>query len=283
MSISILFALGAMVVGALADLIYKWVQSRGINPATFVFYQALTFCIALWIPAILFGQISAIKEPTWVYGLPMGPLGYLGIVLFVLSLKDGKASVYVPVFRLSFIITAVLAFFLLSEPITFVKIVGILLAAGAVLSLADFSGFTTGRVHFRSMVYLLAATVAFGLLGVLSKEAISNGAGTTPLVMVQSITFTSAALIFMLASREVRPNGITARFAPVMGILQLAWILLLYQSLERGEASISYPIVQLSFVATAILAVLFLHEVANRALVIGLSMASLSVIAFAMA
>ena len=68
-----------------------------------------------------------------------------------------------------------------------------------------------------------------------------------------------------------------------MGILQLAWATLLYQSLQTGEASISFPIVQLSFVLTAILAVVFLSEVVSRGLVIGLSAASLAVVAFALA
>ena len=71
MSISILFALGAMVAGALEDLIYKWVQNHGINSATFVFYQAITFTMVIWIIAAVSGQISEIIEPTWVYGLPV--------------------------------------------------------------------------------------------------------------------------------------------------------------------------------------------------------------------
>ena len=283
MSISILLALGAMVAGALADLIYKWVQNHGINSATFVFYQAATFTVVIWIIAVVFDQLSGIITATWVYGLPLGLIGYTGIVLFVMSLKQGSASVYAPVFRLSFIITAVAAFVLLDEPVTLAKAIGILLAVAAVLSLADFSGFTTGRSHLRSMLYLLAATLAFGIAGVLNKEAINQGSDTIPLVIVQTITFTSASFLHMLATRRIRPNGITIRFAPLMGILQLAWATLLYQSLQTGEASISFPIVQLSFVLTAILAVVFLSEVMSRGLVIGLSAASLAVVAFALA
>ena len=283
MSISILFALGAMVAGALADLIYKWVQNRGINSATFVFYQAITFTVVIWIIAAVFGQISEIIEPTWVYGLPMGLLGYTGIVLFVTSLKEGSASVNAPLFRLSFIITAVAAFVLLDEPVTLAKVIGILLAVAAVLSLADFSGLTTGGSHPRSMLYLLAATLAFGIAGILSKEAINQGSDTIPLVIVQTITFTSASFLHMLATRRVRPNGITVRFAPLVGILQLAWAVLLFQSLQTGEASVSFPIVQLSFVLTAILAVAFLREAVSRGLIIGISTASLAVVAFALA
>ena len=219
MSISILFALGAMVAGALADLIYKWVQNRGINSATFVFYQASTFTVVIWTIAVVFDQLSRIITATWVYGLPLGLLGYTGIVLFVTSLKEGSASVYAPIFRLSFIITSVIAFVVLDEPVTLAKVLGILLAVAAVLSLANFRGFAaTGRARLRSLLYLLAATLAFGIAGALNKEAINQGSPTVPLVIVQTITFTTASFIHMLATRRVRPNRITVRFAPLVGI-----------------------------------------------------------------
>ena len=284
MSTAILLAMGAMVTGGLADLIYKSVQNRGINSATFVFYQAITFTAVIWIIAVLFDQLSRIITATWLFGLPLGVLGYTGIVLFVSSLKEGNASVYAPLFRLSFIITAGIAFVVLGEPVTLAKILGILLAVVAVLSLANFKGFTsTGRSQLRSVLYLLGATLAFGIAGALNKEAINQGSPTIPLVIVQTITFTAASFIHMLATRRVRPNGTTLRFAPLVGILQLSWTALLFQSLQTGDASISFPIVQLSFVLTAILAVAFLREAVTRNLVIGLSAASLAVIAFALA
>ena len=144
----------------------------------------------------------------------------------------------------------------LGEPVTLAKVTGILLAVAAVLSLANFKGFTaTGRSRLRSMLYLLGATLAFGIAGALNKEAINQGSPTVPLVIVQTITFTAASFIHMLATRRVRPNGITLRFAPLVGILQLTWTALLFQSLQTGDASISFPIVQISFVLTAILAV----------------------------
>ncbi|MCZ6790057.1 MAG: EamA family transporter, partial [Chloroflexi bacterium] len=172
----------------------------------------------------------------------------------------------------------------LDEPVTLAKVLGILLAVAAVLSLADLRGFAAiGRSRLRSMLYLLAATLAFGIAGALNKEAINQGSPTVPLVIVQTITFTAASFIHMLATRRVRPNGTTLRFAPLVGLLQLTWTALLFQSLQTGDASISFPIVQLSFVLTAILAVAFLREAVTRNLVIGLSAASLAVIAFALA
>ena len=87
----------------------------------------------------------------------------------------------------------------------------------------------------------------------------------------------------MLATRRVRPNGTTVRFAPVVGLLQLTWAALLFQSLQTGDASISFPIVHLSFVLTSIMAVVFLKEAVSKRLVIGLVTATVAVITFAFA
>ncbi len=58
---------------------------------------------------------------------------------------------------------------------------------------------------------------------------------------------------------------------------------LLIQSLQTGDASISFPIAQLSFVLTAIPAVVVYREVVTRGLILGLSAATLAVLLFALA
>ena len=133
------------------------------------------------------------------------------------------------------------------------------------------------------MLFLLAATLAFGIAGVLNKEATNQGSTTIPLVIVSTITFNGSSLLRMLLSRKLRPNPVTIRIAPFVGLLQLAWTVMLIESLQTGDASISFPIVQLSFVLTAILAVVFLRERVTKGLVTGLSASTLAVLSFAFA
>ena len=284
MNVSILLALGAMMAGALSDIIYRVVQRKGIDPPTFVFYQSATFSFTVWTVAIATGQVSDILPSTWLFGLPIGLLSYVGILLFVTSMREGSASVNAPIFRLSFVITSVAAIFILHEPLNLPKLIGILLAVAGVLSLADLAALKSGRgASPRSMLLLLAATLAFGIAGVLNKEATNQGSTTIPLVIVSTITFNGSSLLRMLLSRRLRPNTVTMRIAPFVGLLQLAWTVLLIESLQTGDASISFPIVQLSFVLTAILAVVFLRERVTKGLVTGLSASTLAVLSFAFA
>ena len=72
-------------------------------------------------------------------------------------------------------------------------------------------------------------------------------------------------------------------FAPGIALLQIAWSVLLFESLRIGDASISYPIVQMSFVITAILAVIFLKEEMNWSKGGGLVIAIIAVIVLGLA
>ena len=218
MSVSILLALGAMIAGAFADLIYKVAQNRGINPTTFVFYQSNVFAFAIFVIAFATGQIFQINDAAWAFGIPIGFIGYLGVLLFVMSLRDGSASVNVPIFRLSFVITSLGAIIILGEPATTFKVAGTLLAIAGVLSLADLSALkTTARrdTRLRTMLLLLSATLAFGIGGVLNKEATNQGAMTIPLILVSTISFSSLAVTRMIIGRQFKPNATTIRFAPM--------------------------------------------------------------------
>ena len=286
MSVSILLARGAMIAGAFADLIYKVATKRGINSNTFVFYQSTVFAFTIFVIAFATGQIFQINGAALAFGIPIGFIGYLGVLLFVMSLRDGSASVNVPIFRLSFVITSLGAIFILGEPANTIKVVGTLLAIAGVLSLADLSTLkTTARrdTRLRTMLLLLTATLAFGIGGVLNKEATNQGAMTIPLILVSTISFSSSAVTRMIIGRQFRPNATTIRFAPMTGLLQLTWTGLLIQSLQTGDASITFPIVQLSFVLTSIMAVVFLKEAVSKRLVIGLTTATVAVITFAFA
>ena len=286
MNVTILLALGAMVAGAFADLIYKMAQNRGINSTTFVFYQSIVFAFTIFVIAFATGQMFQVNNAAWVFGLPIGILGYLGVLLFVMSLREGSASVNVPIFRLSFVITSIGAIFVLHEPITAVKVAGTLLAVAGVLSLADLSTLRTPDrrdTRLRTMLLLLSATLVFGIAGILNKEATNQGAMTIPLIVASTISFNASAVTRMIIGRQFKPNATTIRFAPLTGLLQLTWTGLLIQSLQTGDASISFPIVQLSFVLTSIMAVVFLKEAVSRRLVVGLITATLAVVSFAFA
>jgi len=280
MNIALGLALGAMFFGALADLMYKVAQNKGINSATFVLYQSLTFGIIIWTFGVSFGHLPGIIPSIWLVGLPIGVFSYLGIVLFVMSLKDGNVSVNAPIFGLNFVITSVMAVLILGEPVSLPKITGILLAMAAIISLADLTSLRTTRTMTKSLVLVAFAAVFFGIVGVFMKEGTNQGHETIPLVLTSTVGFVSSALLYALITRQLRPNRITIRLAPVVGVMQLSFTLLLFQALQTGDVSVIYPISQLARVLAAVLGVVLLKEVIKPRLIVGLGALTLSVIAF---
>ncbi len=281
MNLSLPFALTALLIGAVVDLAYKIVQNRGINSSGYVLYQTLLFSAGIWVIIVFKGQLGGLDAVTWGYGLPFGLVAFLGILLFVMSMKEGSAGVNVPIFRLSFIVTAIGAFIFLQESLSITKAIGIVSASISVVSLSNISALMNAdKRYLRSMLYLAGAVVFMGAAGVLNKAALDQGSLTVPLIAASNVTFTPAALIAAVATKGLKPNRTTLQFAPVTGLLQLAWALLITESLQTGDASINFPIVNLSFILTALLAVMFLKEPLHRWLVFGLAAAVVAVVAF---
>ena len=284
-SLAVTLAVAALLIGALGDLLYRVAQQRGIDAPNFVFWQSTIFTAIIWSVAVGSwlilgddGPIDFIHSSTWFYGVPAGVLAYSGLTLFVASLRTGDASVNAPIFRLNFVVTAFGAILILRESADLLKMVGILLAIVAVLVLLNVTQITAIRSNARSILLAVAASILFGLQGLISKAGLDTGDITAvPLILTQTIGFQQAAILTLVRSRNFRITRPVVHFAPGIAVIQILWAVLLFESLRIGDASISYPIVQMSFVITAILAVLFLKEEMNWSKGAGLVIAIIAV------
>ena len=143
-SLAVTLAVAALLLGAVADLLYRVAQQRGIDAPNFIFWQSTIFTAIIWAVAVSSwvilgddGPVDFIHRSTWLYGVPAGVFGYLGLTLFVASLRTGDASVNAPIFRLNFVVTALGAIIILGESADPIKLGGILLAVLAVLVLLN--------------------------------------------------------------------------------------------------------------------------------------------------
>ena len=270
-SLAVTLAVAALLLGAVADLLYRVAQQRGIDAPNFIFWQSTIFTAIIWAVAVSSwvilgddGPVDFIHSSTWLYGVPAGVFGYLGLTLFVASLRTGDASVNAPIFRLNFVVTALGAIIILGESADPIKLGGILLAVLAVLVLLNITQISAIRSNVRSILLAVAASLFFGVAGLISKAGLDTGdIGAIPMVLTQTVGFQQAAIITLLRRRNFGISRPVVQFAPGIAVIQITWAVLLFESLRIGDASISYPIVQMSFVITAILAVIFLKEEMN--------------------
>ena len=290
-SLAVTYAVIALLLGAVADLLYRVAQQRGIDAPNFIFWQSTVFTTIIWAASVtswvIFGgdgPIGFIHSSTWLYGVPAGVFGYLGLTLFVASLRTGDASVNAPIFRLNFVVTALGAIIILGESADPLKLGGILLAVLAVLVLLNITQISAIRSNVRSLLLAVAGSIFFGVAGLISKAGLDTGdIGAVPMVLTQTVGFQQAAIITLLRGRNFSISRPVVQFAPGIAVIQVMWAVLLFESLRIGDASISYPIVQMSFVITAILAVIFLKEEMNRSKGGGLVIAVIAVIVLGLA
>lgn len=274
----ILLAVLSMVSTGTSDFIYKRARSKGIAPGSFLPIQAAFFNAT---SLSLFAHFGRLEMPsrTVLFGIGCGLLLYLSTHLFLRSLGEGQASVNVPIFRLSFIPTAIMAFLVLREAVTPGKVIAILLSAISILSLSKdlLAKPRRGSMPF----HLISAMLLYSLFGLLYKIAIAGGAAPIGVVTAQGATFITIAFALAISKRSLRIDRPVLSHAPFCGVLLASAFLLLLESLKYGDVSVSFSIVQLSFVFTSALAILIWREEVKASKIFGISAAALSVLLFA--
>jgi drug/metabolite transporter (DMT)-like permease len=274
------FALGAMLCFGIGDLIYKRAAAAGSPSRQFIMMQAWVYCPAVTLYAWLTGTLQVTSAAWW--GAVAGVFSLSGFYNFVKSLQDGAVSTNAPIFRLNFIITAVLAIALLGETLTLAKSGALLCALIAVWLLLAERGTGKARSTVASLVRVGMATISLGLANLLLKIGLQHGALPETLVSAQAWVFSSLATLFaFLPERRLALSGTTWRFSTPAAIVLVTAFVLLAHGLQAGPASVLVPVAQMSFVFTALLGATLFREPLNARKLIGLSIAAAALVLFA--
>jgi drug/metabolite transporter (DMT)-like permease len=276
-------ALGALVLYGLADFVYKRAAAAGAQPHRFLMVQTWFFTPVAIIYGVLSGTLAF--GPGALWGAAAGVLAVVGYYNFAWSLRHGAVSTNAAIFRLSFVVTAALGIVVLGEPLTAPKAAGLALALLAVWLLIGRpagAGGQAGRERTESLVRVLVATLAVGLLSFAYKLGLRLGATPVAMVVSQGIVAVSTSTAFTAyTEREIRPSRVALRHAPVSAALLVVAFILLAKGLQAGEASVIAPVAQMGFVVTALLGFLLLREPLSGRRAAGLLAALLALASFA--
>ena len=255
------YALVAMILLGLVDLVYKRGAAAGVQAHHFLMVQAWCFAPAVALYGLITGTLKL--EAAMLWGMGAGLFVFVALYNFARSLKSGSVSVVAPLFRLSFTVTAVLAVLILGEPLTGYKLAGLALALAAVwLLLGAESGAAPAAGAARlPLVQALIAMAAMGVANFFYKVGALTGGSPATFIAGQAAIFLPLATGFAWrvdgGLRTTRAAWIHAGTAAALFLLALV---LLFESLARGEASVLVPISQMGFVVTAAFGLVFLRE-----------------------
>jgi transporter family protein len=271
-----------MLAQGTSDFVYKRAQDRGIVLESYLAVECGPFGATALLFGFLLGDLY-INGPTVVFGLLAGVISFWSIFFFVTSLREGEVGVLTLIFRLNFVVVAIMAIFWLGESWTTSLGIGLLCAVLAIASVTLLERTSRkGKTNpGRSIGLALLAMVLFAILNLLFKIGIQEGANVAWMVVFASLSwFPSAVLVVVLRRRFSMPKS-NWIFLPITGFLKSsAFFALLYAFQRGGSASVVVPITQLSFLVTIVWAAVVLREPLTRPKLIGLAFAVAAIVAF---
>ena len=272
MADGVALALGAMVLYGLADWVYKRAAAKGIEAHHFLVLQSCFFTPGVFLYGLVTGTL--VPGVAFLWGMLAGVLVFVALYNFARSLKTGAVSIVVPVYRLSFAITVVLAVWLLDEPLTGWKLAGLAASLVAVWLLL---GGTARAAHasWPAVAQVLVATLAMGVVSLVYKFGTNAGGSPATILAGQATVFLPLTIVFALIRDRggFRPPPGAWRHSATAALLFLSGLIMLIAGLQRGQASVLVPVAQLSFVVTVGLGFVFLGETLTRRKGLGLAFA----------
>lgn len=257
----ILLALLSMFLVGIADFVYSRAVRKGVSRATMICSQGAIFFPTVTIWTIIEGSYD--WTPYAFLGSIAGLLIFFGTYAFMKSVHLGEASVSTPIYRISFVITAIVAICFLNEPMTYRKGLGFLFAVASILFLSEFplSIKAIPKDRAASILWAIAAMISLGILNVVYKIGVSHGVAPSMLLHSQAIFFNIAVYIYAFYTQGGPRFSRTGwAHASITATTLSTGLIALLAAFREGEISVVTPIAQLSFVVSALMATFWLRE-----------------------
>ncbi len=273
------FALLAMSFYGVVDFTYGRAMRKGVLPGTMLCSQSaiVTPVTAIW----------AWWEGTYVWskpaflGIAAGVFVLIGLWAFMKSLKLGETSVSTPIYRISFVITALIAIVFLGEPMTIRKGTGFLLAGASIFFISDFHFGGAARGSGKSIFWAVTAMCAVGVLNIVYKLGVANGVSPVMMLHSQAVFFITIAYIYARFTQGgPRFSRVGWAHASVTAVCFTGGIVAFMTALQSGDASVVAPIAQLSFAVSVLMATWWLNERFTARKLMGLAFAIGTIAAF---
>ena len=271
----ILYAFGSALFAGFTSILAKiGIEDVDSNVAT-----ALRTCVVLifsWLMVLVTGSMQNLSEidPTSILFLTLSGLTTgASWICYFRALQIGNVNKVVPIDKASVILTMVLAFIILGEPLGILQLISMVLIGVGTYMMIQKKENVEDKSGKHWMLFAVLSAVFASMTSILGKigiEGINSHFGTayrTVIVLVM------AWVIVFLQKKQGTIKNITKKswlFLTLSGLATgLSW-LCYYKALQDGYASVVVPIDKLSIVVTVLFAYLFLKEKLSKKATLGL-------------
>lgn len=274
----IVFAFGSAVFAGLTAILAKCgIRKTDSDAATAI--RTIVVLIFSWIMVMITGSIGIIgslSSKTWIFLVLSGIATGASWLCYFKALQFGDVNKVVPIDKSSTILTIILAFIFLGEPITLVKGISVvLIGVGTFMMIqkketADEPEKPKGCSW---LIYALLSTVFASLTAILGKvgiEGVESNLGTAirtcvVLVMAWVVVFVKGK---QHTIREIPKNELG--FICLSGLTTGGSWLCYYRALHDGMASVVVPIDKLSILVSIAFSYIVFRERLTKKAVVGL-------------
>lgn len=272
----ILFAFGsAFFAGVTAILAKCGIRKTDLTVATAV--RTIVVLLFSWLMVFVVGsqdQLGSIDPNTWLFLILSGLATGASWLCYFRALQLGDINKVVPVDKSSVILTMLLAFLFLQEPITPFGGVGVVLIAAGTFLMIEKKDVKQKEGQKKSwFLYAAGSAIFASLTSILGKIGISGVESNLGTAIRTAVVLLMAWVMVFVAGKAGEVRKIPKNelgFICLSGIATGASWLCYYRALQDGLASIVVPIDKLSILVTVAFSYFVFHERLSKKSAIGL-------------
>lgn len=272
----ILFAFGsAFFAGITAILAKCGIRKTDSTVATAV--RTIVVLLFSWLMVFVVGsqdQLGSIDPNTWLFLILSGLATGASWLCYFRALQLGDINKVVPVDKSSVILTMLLAFLFLQEPITPFGGVGVVLIAAGTFLMIEKKDVEQKEGQKKSwFLYAAGSAIFASLTSILGKIGISGVESNLGTAIRTAVVLLMAWVMVFVAGKAGEVRKIPKNelgFICLSGIATGASWLCYYRALQDGPASIVVPIDKLSILVTVAFSYFVFHERLSKKSAIGL-------------
>ncbi len=272
----ILFAFGsAFFAGITAILAKCGIRKTDSTVATAV--RTIVVLLFSWLMVFVVGsqdQLGSIDPNTWLFLILSGLATGASWLCYFRALQLGDINKVVPVDKSSVILTMLLAFLFLQEPISPFGGVGVVLIAAGTFLMIEKKDVKQKEDQKKSwFLYAAGSAIFASLTSILGKIGISGVESNLGTAIRTAVVLLMAWVMVFVAGKAGEVRKIPKNelgFICLSGIATGASWLCYYRALQDGLASIVVPIDKLSILVTVAFSYFVFHERLSKKSAIGL-------------
>lgn len=275
----VLFAFAAAFFAGITAILAKCgIKDIDSNVATAI--RTIVILVFSWLIVFFVGSqstITTISGKTLLFLILSGLATGASWICYFKALQLGDVNKVAPIDKFSTVLSILLAFIILGEPVTIVKAVAILpIAIGTYLMIQKKQVEKhVGSSNQKWIIYAFLSAFFASLTSILGKIGISGVESNLGTAIRTVVVLIMAWVVVFITGKQGTIKNITRRsllFICLSGVATGASWLCYYRALQEGQASVVVPIDQLSIVLTVAFSYFILKEKVTKKTLAGLSL-----------